>query len=249
MPGSSFRGSSREDSIGSSLFGDNDSYTNDDIPVVISRKATDNWEEGSGLGITNEETMLEDQHGPKAFMPHLLHEVSAPGRMEHAQLPIRKRSSDKIRNKRQSLEKNRHECADSGDDEDEVLGDTSYKEKSPRGAAKIHRGSKLGTEMMRTNSRGSVVSASDLNSSADTVEPPPTVSEEQPAASHITGATLTPPERLISPGTLLSDMDMDETPRALSSQSNPISDEEPTPRASNSASTSTDYVSLLAHER
>lgn len=248
MPGSSFRGSSREDSINSSIFGDNDSYTNDEIPVVIGRKTTDNWEEGSGLGIMNEEAIL-DASDQLPIKPHLLHEASAPGRMEHHRIPIRQRSSDKIRSKRESIEKHRYECADSGDDEDEVLGDVSVREKSPRSVVKPHRGSKLGIEMMRTNSRGSVVSASDLNLGADTVEPPPTVSEEQPPASEITGATLTPPERFTSPGSMVCDLDLEETPRASSSQSNPMSDEEPTPRACNSASSSTDYVSLLASER
>lgn len=248
MPGSSFRGSSREDSINSSIFGDNDSYTNDDVPVVISRKATDNWEEGSGLGIMNEEA-VSDSSDKTPLMPHLLHEVSAPGRMEHQKIPIRQRSTDKIRTKRESIEKKRHECADSGDDEDDVLGDVNVKEKSPRTSSKPLRGSKLGVEMMRTNSRGSVVSTSDLTSGVDAVEPPPTVSEEQPLASEITGSNLTPPERFTSPGTMVCDIDMNETPRASSSQSNPMSDEEPTPRASSTASSSTDYVSLLASER
>jgi serine/threonine-protein kinase RIM15 len=54
MP-SSLRGSSREDSISSSVFGDSVSFMNDDIPVVISRKATEDWEDASGLGISNED--------------------------------------------------------------------------------------------------------------------------------------------------------------------------------------------------
>lgn len=244
MPGSSLRASSREDSIDSSQF--DESFMNEDIPVVISRKATDNWDEISGLGITGEDAML-DQEQP--FKPQLLHELSAPGRMEHHRIPLRQRSSDKLRVKRVSLEKNRHDSAESGDDEDEVLGDVSVREKSPRSATKTHRGSKLGIEMMRTNSRGSVVSASELNSSMETVEPPPTVSEEQPSASEITGASLTPPERFTSPGSSVTDIDMYETPRASSVKSDPMDDEEPTPRAHTSKPTSIDYVSLLASER
>jgi serine/threonine-protein kinase RIM15 len=143
-----------------------------------------------------------------------------------------------MRAKRESIEKHRHECAESGDDEDEELGDAAVREKSPRGAATKagYRGSKLGTEMMRTNSRGSVVSVSDLNASADTVELPPTVSEEISAASEITGSTLTPPEVFSTPGGKVSEIDLNETPRPTSlNQIDPM-DEEPTPRAPSAAS-------------
>src|SRR5256885_1694453 len=82
MPGSSFRGSSREDSISSSLFGDNESFMNDDVHVVISRKAADDWDDTSGLGISSDETTLDPQELIKA-PPHLLHGDTAPGRLEH----------------------------------------------------------------------------------------------------------------------------------------------------------------------
>lgn len=239
MAGSSFRGSSREDSISSSMFGDNESFMNDDVPVVISRKATGDWDEGSGLGISNEEAILDSRDLPKP-LPHLLHQESAPGHMEH-KLPIRQRSTEKMRAKRESMEKHRHECAESGDDEDDELGDVCVREKtSPRSATKIHRGSKLGTEMMRTNSRGSVVSSSDVGLNADAVELPPTVAEEVPLASEITGATLTPPEIFKSPGSKVAEIDLDETPKPSSSQFNPM-DEEPTTRALSVSSNHRDY--------
>ena len=236
IPSGSFRGSSREDSISSSLFGDSESFMNDDIPVVISRKATEDWDEVGGLGISNEEA-LDDSHDlPKQLPLHLLHQDSSPARLEHKG-PLRQRSTEKMRAKRESIEKHRHECAESGDDEDEELGDAAVREKSPRSAVKAgYRGSKLGTEMMRTNSRGSVVSVSDLNTSADTVEPPPTVSEEQPAASEITGATLTPPEIFSTPGGKVSEIDLNETPRPSSTNQIDPLDEEPTPRAPSAAS-------------
>ena len=236
MPSGSFRGSSREDSISSSLF-DSESFMNDDIPVVISRKATEDWDEAGGLGISNEESMDDSRELSKQLPLQLLHQESAPSRMEHKG-PLRQRSTEKMRAKRESIEKHRHECAESGDDEDEELGDAAVREKSPRSAATKagYRGSKLGTEMMRTNSRGSVVSVSDLNSSADTVELPPTVSEEQPPASDITGATLTPPEVFSTPGSKVSDIDMDETPRPSSLSHIDLLEEEPTPRAPSAAS-------------
>jgi len=230
MPGSSFRGSSRADSINSSLFGDSEPFNNDDVPVVIKSKATEEWDETSGLGIRSEDLLLNSEDFIKA-PPHLLTEQSAPARMEDSfKIPLRQRSSDAIRTKRESIEKHRHECAESGDDEDEELGDVCVREKSPRSASKtMHRSSKLGIEMMRTNSRGSVVSSSDLASSADTVEPPPTVSEEMPPASLIAGTLATPPESFSSPSGKENAIDLLETPRP-SHNHNPMEDE-PTPRA------------------
>ncbi|RDW84338.1 putative serine kinase cek1 [Coleophoma cylindrospora] len=247
MPGGSFRDSSREDSISSSLFGDTESMMNEDIPVVIrERKATGDWDE-TGLGISNEEAMIDTEDLPK-LPPHLLHQQSAPGVMEQAQkVLVRQRSSEKVKAKRESIEKHRHECGESGDDEDEELGDSCVRDKahSPRGTNKsAHRGSKLGTEMMRTNSRGSIVSGSD-HTIADPVEPPPTVAEEAPAAEN-TRHNLTPPE-IFTP--VDRDSDMDETPRPRSNYFDP-DDEEPTPRAPSAASgIAPDYVSLTNRER
>jgi len=147
-----------------------------------------------------------------------------------------------MRAKRESMEKHRHECAESGDDEDEELGDVSVREKSsPRSATKTHRGSKLGTEMMRTNSRGSVVSSSDVGLSADIVEPPPTVLEEITSASEINGVSLTPPEVFSSPGSKVAEIGLNETPKQSTSHIDPL-DEEPTPRAPSVASNHGDYI-------
>jgi serine/threonine-protein kinase RIM15 len=229
------------------MFGDSESFLNDDVHVVISRKATADWDEPGGLGISNEEAILESRDLPKQLPPHLLHEETAPGRMEHPmKIPLRQRSSEKMRAKRESIEKHRHECAESGDDEDEELGDVSVREKSPRSATRpLHRGSKLGTEMMRTNSRGSVVSSSDLTTSADTIEPPPTVTEEIPAASEITGATATPLEVFCSPTDKVSAIDLNKTPKPSreNTQLDPM-DGEPTPRAPSAASNAPDYMSF-----
>ena len=99
-----------------------------------------------------------------------------------------------------------------------------------------YQGSKLGTEMMRTNSRGSVVSVSELNTSADIVEPPPTVSEELPAVSEVKGATSTPPELSSPPTGKVSGIDMNEIPKpAPQNQIDPTDDAE-TPRAPSAAS-------------
>ncbi len=155
-PGSSFRGSSRGGSIGSSLFGDNDSVFTDDVPVIISRKATGDWGD-EGLGITAAELMSASHDKGEAMpaAPHLLHQRSAPPVLDRSQ------SSHRLRRKEASsiLRDTRLECAESGDDEDEELGDVAVKERSPKSIGRIGKGgsSKLGTEMMRTNSSGSVV--------------------------------------------------------------------------------------------
>jgi serine/threonine-protein kinase RIM15 len=132
----------------------------DEVPVIISR-THDDWDQGQGgLGIS------EDAHpgspDPKAVpVPHLLHAMSAPAAMDAggALTPRKQRSSEAIRAKRESLEKKRYECAESGDDEDEELGHSQSRRSPP--TRNRRPGSKLGIEMMRTNSRGSVVSGSE----------------------------------------------------------------------------------------
>lgn len=159
-PPSSYRGSSRDDSVSSSVFGDMESIKPEEVPVIISRNH-DDWDQNSGgLGIS------EDAHpgspDPKAIpVPQLLHAVSAPAAMDGTGTltPRKQRSSEAIRAKRESLERKQYEGAESGDDEDEELGHSQSRRSPP--ARNRRPGSKLGIEMMRTNSRGSVVSGSE----------------------------------------------------------------------------------------
>ncbi|XHG03667.1 hypothetical protein AWENTII_006968 [Aspergillus wentii] len=168
MPSSSYRGSSREDSIGSSYFGDMDSIKNEEVPVIVSRH-TDEWgnQDKGGLGISEEAAAAQDtpdfkSDSNKVPFPDLLHAASAPAAMNIPETPTprKQRSTEAIRAKRESLEKKRYECAESGDDEDEELGNSQGRSSSPQSRAN-RPGSKLGIEMMRTNSRGSVVSGSE----------------------------------------------------------------------------------------
>ena len=68
VPSGSYRGSSREDSISSSFFGDNDSRTGDDVPVAIARH-NDDWRERdlaremSGLGISEDAAKVDPLAG------------------------------------------------------------------------------------------------------------------------------------------------------------------------------------------
>lgn len=179
-PGSSFRGSSREDSISSSLFGDSESISTDDIPVVISRKATGDWSEhGLGIDVSSEEHMLSSSD-PAKGMPPLRLQTSAPGQIEHGPTavpvagPQPRRSFERLRAKREIMEKRRLEGNtgfDSADDEDEELGHGNASKAGSPGptsapasvqASKQHYrsksvlpSSKLGIEMMRANSHES----------------------------------------------------------------------------------------------
>ncbi|PGH14654.1 AGC protein kinase [Polytolypa hystricis UAMH7299] len=122
----------------------------------------------------------------------LLHAASAPARLPSGlRTPRKQRSVEGIRAKREILAKQRgrYEGAESGDDEDEELGHMHSRTRSPLGSGstssgspstgggsggsgaslgtptgkdRARSGSKLGIEMMRTNSRGSVVSGDEI---------------------------------------------------------------------------------------
>ncbi|KAI4226427.1 MAG: hypothetical protein L6R36_003185 [Xanthoria steineri] len=209
---------SRQHSIGSSFFGDTDSTNTEDLPVIVGNKAHE-WQE-AGLGITSPvETPSAAQPFLHPGIPHLLHLNSAPPDFD-LRTPRRQRSVEAIKAKREIIEKYRHECAESGDDEDEELGHSQSRARSPQ--MKTPRGSKLSTEMMRTNSRGSVTSdcgsSLPLQANEDGVAVAP--SEPPILETGIEGeghATITPPE--IFPkqvGTTAVTFDMDATPKAAS---------------------------------
>ncbi|KAF2146586.1 uncharacterized protein K452DRAFT_218378 [Aplosporella prunicola CBS 121167] len=263
LPPGSYRGSSREDSISSSFFGENDGR-GDDVPVVISKQGTEEWKERDlareigGLGIAEEQAAaLEDQkkllHPMPAPLP-LRHETSAPAAMEHP-APRKQRSSEQITAKRHSLEKMKHESAESGDDEDEELGNSPSRDRSPGARSPKGRArgsSKLGVEMMRTNSHGSVISVEEMVIADALVSTPPAAIEENPLGEHSETArtpankeaetvqdkitSLTPPEILPQrPGDTVKEIDVDTeaTPKASHSD---VHDPDPTPRASTSPS-------------
>ncbi|GAB1311435.1 rim15, signal transduction response regulator [Madurella fahalii] len=179
-------GSFREDSITSSLFGDTESVATDDIPVLISRKPTGEWDE-AGLGISGPEEMVISSGNALPTAPHLVTQQSAPAQMEHTpprtKVPVPQRSFEKLKAKRESIEKRRYEgSVDSADDEDDELGlgatpsqsgsSGSSNPSSPSNqqyrSKPVLPSSKLGIEMMRANSHDSVICGSE---STSTVEP------------------------------------------------------------------------------
>ena len=250
-PPGSYRGSSREDSISSSFFGDNDSRTSEDVPAATARHSTDDWRERdgahvmSGLGISEDaanmypkEAMQKRAGGAPDMRPGLPHDVSAPAVLEAATIR-RQRSAEQVGAKRRLLETRKHESAESGDDEDEELGHaTVTKSKSPKTRPKSS--SKLGIEMMRTNSRGSVISVeTDMGASESVLasSPPPAITEDAAAEEReanlatpdVPHMSLTPPEIFPAvPGQEIVDIDMG-TPRQEGAAT---PDPDPTPRAS-----------------
>lgn len=251
MPSGSYRGSSREDSISSSFFGDNEGRP-DEIPVVIARHNADDWRERDlcrgmgGLGISEESTgtvnLKQAGQAPVSGAHDLPPQgASAPAVLENA--TIRKqRSAELVGAKRRILETRKHESAESGDDEDDELGNVNVRQRSP--STRPKSSSKLGIEMMRTNSRGSVISVDDVAASDTHLvsSPPPAIPEDPSVAEDDLGpkrsatrdippVSLTPPE-IFQPttGSLIEDVDM-VTPRP--SQKQMVDrDEDPTPRAS-----------------
>ena len=205
---------SREDSLPS--LPDTDSRSGSIPGISISRQMTmeDDLERNfgslernfGGLGISRFTSSPEPESYklPPFSPPTLNPEITAPGKLETSseQTIRRTPSSEAIEAKRRSHEKVRMEsAAESGDDEDEELGNIMVaRQRSPkRSSAK--RSSKLGTEMMRTNSQGSVISVEDVmtvqkDAKASAMPSAPTSEPilEEPAAEVEATGRLTPPE-------------------------------------------------------
>ncbi|KAL3300877.1 agc protein kinase [Colletotrichum asianum] len=222
-PGSSVITSSREDSISSSLFGDSESVSTDDVPVVVSRKATGDWEEG-GLGIREDE-MTQLSNSPKS-LPHLVTQQSAPGQLENTRIAIPPHSVEKLKARKEHMEKRHAEGTDSADDEDEELG--LGREKHFRGKPLLPS-SKLGIEMMRADSHDSVTIGSESTPEPITQVVTPSKEVDMPSFEALQdNATRTPPDSGASSEDKTLMPDVDETPRPTNRED--VADEEPTPR-------------------
>lgn len=259
-PPGSYRGSSRTQSTTSSFFSDGDSSrANEDVPVVIARHTTGEWRDRdiqramSGLGISDDGSAADTKSIAQTLMgpPDLPHEKSAPAALEEATIR-RQRSTEQVGAKRRLLETRRHESAESGDDEDDELGHVTVRARSPKTRPKST--SKLGIEMMRTNSRGSVISVENVEvpDSALPSSPPPAITEDSAAEERATLAppdippmSLTPPEIFPEhPGRAVASFAMETdktpihsegtTPKGTPMQEATTPDPDPTPRASTS---------------
>ncbi|KAK3996354.1 Serine/threonine-protein kinase cek1 [Cladorrhinum sp. PSN332] len=255
----------REDSISSSIFGDSESVMTDDIPVVISRKATGDWDEG-GLGITGVPSGEDAVLGSSETLlhPHLVTQQLAPGQMEHqavrTKAPVPQRSFEKLKARRESIEKRRHEgSVDSADDEDDELGvqidGNDNNHTSPRQHGRNSKStlpsSKLGIEMMRANSHDSIITDSEgtctlgpptqvvtpsveLQAEFPKVEASPSPLTPSPTTipkSDTTVIMSTPPVHDVGLGNKTT-VDVQETPRPIytAGQTLLVDDDDPTPR-------------------
>ncbi|KAL7628705.1 rim15, signal transduction response regulator [Parahypoxylon ruwenzoriense] len=233
-PGSSsFRGSSREDSIGSSLFGDSESATTDEIPVVAKGKGTGTWGDESGLGISNEEAAVASPSGTSKMPIPLISQQSAPAQIEQPRMPTPQRSLEKLRSRREHLERRRLEGNDSADDEDDELGshrDRGFRTKPPPPS------SKLGIEMMRANSHDSVAISSDTTPEPVTQVVTPAKETDVPllsgAMSPSEAPLRTPPEASPTFDSNATEEGPDKTPRQTTTEreETEVLLEEPTPR-------------------
>jgi serine/threonine-protein kinase RIM15 len=242
VPSASYRGSSREDSISSSFFGDNDSRAGEDMSVRVHN--ADDWRERdiaramSGLGISDDAANADHKGAipNRIGAPDLPHGESAPAVLEEATIR-RQRSAEQVGAKRRILETRKHESAESGDDEDDELGHAPVRTRSPKTRPKST--SKLGIEMMRTNSRGSVISVEDVGQadSALPSSPPPMITEDPAAEEHesnldaptVAPVLLTPPVMFPEePGDDVADFVI-ETPKSHKDATSP--DPDPTPKA------------------
>jgi serine/threonine-protein kinase RIM15 len=236
IAGGSYRDSSREESISSSFFGELDSRPDDGLEVNnLNKTVSDDWGESQlarnfeGLGISSEDGQIDTRvEDPGPFSPGTLGPTG----------PF-KRPTERIGLKKKRSSDGRRASADSGDDEDEELG--RMRSKSPR-SNRPRGSSKLGTEMMRTNSRGSVISVEDISSHDHLVKSPPPAIAEVPTAEEQKESTTpflatTPPEQHLKPGSTFdggstppsSGDSADATPRPQH-VSNPMDQDDPTPR-------------------
>ncbi|EGP92319.1 uncharacterized protein MYCGRDRAFT_66207 [Zymoseptoria tritici IPO323] len=245
------RDATRTGSLGSSSFGEADSQYSSSIPLIVSRQATNEWDQSDlernfgGLGISNT-VSNEDDFKRRPQKLALETQISAPGALEtpESSSPRKQPSMEEIYAKRISLEKVRLEsAAESGDDEDEELGNIQPRARSPRWSTK--RSSKLGTEMMRTNSQGSVISSDEIPPAKSIMSPGAGLGHsimEDPAAEVAAAGHLTPPEVFPRhPGHHIETIEMDlstfepaeedATPKAHSTSE---FDSDPTPRPAHS---------------
>jgi serine/threonine-protein kinase RIM15 len=232
IPSGSYRGSSREDSISSSFFGDVDSRA-DDVPVAISKQSAEDWQEGElnrafeGLGISEDAGPASSElKSPDQLQPY-------PGTLDqNTARPLKSGPGEFVTpKKKRSSEGKSRGSAESGDDEDEELGHTHIRARSPKTRAR--GSSKLGTEMMRTNSQGSVVSVEEVGHSELPSSPPPAIAEDPSFEEAAQEADEKEKESKTAAAAAELARDVDVTPKPAHHTSSEV-DPDPTPRPSSS---------------
>lgn len=212
--------SSREDSLSSSIFGDSESVTTDDIPVVVSRKTTGDWEEG-GLGISEADILGGHEGSSPKTIPMLLSHQSAPPQIEHLQSQQQQQQQQQAQMQQQQTAtralqdvqpRKASDAAEQADDEDG--GDSQDIHRSRRGS-KVGKtplpSSKLGIEMMRANSHDSVTFGSE--STPETVTLAATTPSHEGDGPILDGAFAVP-QTMVTQATPKADTGkLEDTPR------------------------------------
>ena len=155
---SSNKGSSREDSMSSvGALTDIDARS-EDAPVLLTNAEEDTARKASGLGIVHVGQGAPHAGGVSHAFAALKREDSAPAKLDPGE--VRKRpSAELIEAKRKAQNKEKSGGGDFGDDEDEELGNTRARSRSPKAKnQRPHSSSKLASELMRADSSGSIVS-------------------------------------------------------------------------------------------
>ena len=205
------------------------------------KQAVADWHDGAigGLGISEGTKQEPLASNIPRVIPSLVTFDSAPPDMEtDSKVPRKSPSAEFIEAKKRSLlPRERADAGESGDDEDEELGNVRARSKSPQARENLARStSKLSTEMLRINSRGSVVSPSEnrIPTRSRPASPPtPALTKDILIGEPPNPATLTPPEIFPKkPGDEIKDIDMDRTPTPQVPGSESLPDPDPTPKAS-----------------
>lgn len=219
---SSHVSSSREQSISSSVYGDTESISTDEIPVVISRKPTSEWEEG-GLGIREGDSPNTggDSHKAASLSSR---QQTASGQFDIKGGSVTPASAEKLTVKRDSSGRKSSEgSTESADDEDEELG--LGRDKNLR-AKPVLPSSKLGIEMMRANSHDSIMGSEDTLEPTTQVVTPSTEPDAPMLPTQEPKQAQTPPDS----GASGLGISVEETPRPNPSSRQDAEEEEPTPR-------------------
>lgn len=144
--------------------------------------------QSSGLGISPSTPF--DAEGISPGFTELVHADSAPASLESKSYKGQS-SAEAMSARKKSLDKKRQTNGESGDDEDDELGDARARSRSPLLPPYLQSSSKLSTEMLRSDSQGSVVSVINHFSKDHLDGQPPALEEAMEDDSH--HASITPP--------------------------------------------------------
>ncbi|KAI9653110.1 MAG: rim15, signal transduction response regulator [Alyxoria varia] len=243
-------GSSRDASVSSASVFTDPEHRAEETSTTNFKSANDTapTKKPSGLGISETASKSTMPRSLAHALPALTHQDSAPANL-NAGGGIRKMpSAELVEAKRRAQQRERIHGGESGDDEDEELGNARARSRSPRAKElqQAQQSSYLSTEMMRSDSQNSVVSVIGSPEATRSLAPlsPQDVEPSiegggaredllSPHGSHFSAMN---PPFLFSPhagkGPKEFDMEATPTPQSTSSAATNKSDDDPTPKPS-----------------